>query len=201
MLGLSSRLAWWVAGGTVLSAVLVALNVFSELNDPEATLLELALDAIEIVLMVTGVCGVGLLLDRMRMESRERTALAGNLALARSEGEGWRTRVQGQLAGISAEIDRQFDDWSLTPAEKDISRLMLKGLSHKEIASLRNTGEATVRQQARSIYQKSSLPGKAAFSAFFLEDLLAPALPTEPNHGINQQPATSRETAAMNARQ
>jgi DNA-binding NarL/FixJ family response regulator len=47
-------------------------------------------------------------------------------------------------------------------------------LSHKEIAALRATTEATVRQQAQAIYRKASLPGKTAFSAYFLEDLFAP---------------------------
>ncbi len=49
---------------------------------------------------------------------------------------------------------------------------MLKGFSHREIASLRGTTEATVRHQASAIYQKSSLPGRSAFCAYFLEDLL-----------------------------
>ena len=31
-----------------------------------------------------------------------------------------------------------------------------------------------MRQQAQSIYYKANLPGKAAFSAYFLEDLMAP---------------------------
>ena len=62
----------------------------------------------------------------------------------------------------------------MTAAEQEIGLLMLKGLSHKEIATLRDTAEATVRQQAQSIYQKSGLPGKSAFAAYFLEDLFAP---------------------------
>jgi DNA-binding NarL/FixJ family response regulator len=52
--------------------------------------------------------------------------------------------------------------------------LMLKGLSHKEIARVRATSEATVRQQAASVYRKSGLSSRAELSAFFLEDLLAP---------------------------
>ncbi len=64
----------------------------------------------------------------------------------------------------------------MTAAEQEIGMLILKGLSHKEVASLRGTTEATVRQQAQSIYQKSSLPGKTAFSAYFLEDLFAPEM-------------------------
>ena len=46
---------------------------------------------------------------------------------------------------------------------------MLKGLSHKEIASIRDASESTVRQQARAIYGKANLSGRAALSAFFLE--------------------------------
>lgn len=54
---------------------------------------------------------------------------------------------------------------------------MLKGFSHKEIARIRSTSEATIRQQAAAIYQKSNLGGRAALSAFFLEDLLADPIP------------------------
>ena len=49
---------------------------------------------------------------------------------------------------------------------------MLKGFSHRELAGLRGTTEATVRHQAQAIYQKSALPGRSAFCAYFLEDLL-----------------------------
>lgn len=52
--------------------------------------------------------------------------------------------------------------------------LLLKGLSNKEIAAVRAASERTVREQARSIYSKTGLTGRAALSAFFLEDLLAP---------------------------
>jgi DNA-binding CsgD family transcriptional regulator len=71
-------------------------------------------------------------------------------------------------------MEKQFEDWGMTAAEREIGMLILKGLSHKEVAGLRGTSEATVRQQAQSIYQKANLPGKTAFSAYFLEDLLMP---------------------------
>ncbi|MCP5363623.1 MAG: response regulator transcription factor [Hyphomicrobiales bacterium] len=51
---------------------------------------------------------------------------------------------------------------------------MLKGLTHKEIAVLRETSEATVRQHATAIYRKSGLSNRSQLTAFFLEDLLAP---------------------------
>ena len=39
---------------------------------------------------------------------------------------------------------------------------------------MRGTSPATVRQQARSVYQKPGLSGKAALSAYFLKELLPP---------------------------
>ena len=51
---------------------------------------------------------------------------------------------------------------------------LTKGLSLKEVATVRATSERTVRAQARSLYAKAGLTGRAALSAFFLEDLLAP---------------------------
>jgi DNA-binding NarL/FixJ family response regulator len=47
-------------------------------------------------------------------------------------------------------------------------------LSHKEVAVVREASVLTIRQQARSVYTKSNLSGRAALSAFFLEDLLLP---------------------------
>jgi DNA-binding CsgD family transcriptional regulator len=82
--------------------------------------------------------------------------------------------VQSHLAGLKGAMDKQFQAWGMTAAEREVGLLMLKGLSHKEIAALRATTDATVRQQAQSIYRKAGLPGKTAFSAYFLEDLFVP---------------------------
>ena len=59
------------------------------------------------------------------------------------------------LADLGAAIQRQFDAWALTPAEADIAGLMLKGVPLRDIARLRRTSEATIRQQAQAIYRKS----------------------------------------------
>lgn len=52
--------------------------------------------------------------------------------------------------------------------------LTLKGLSHGEIANLRNASERIVRDQALAIYRKAGVAGRTELSAFFLEDLLLP---------------------------
>ena len=81
------------------------------------------------------------------------------------------------LRGLGDAIDRQCERWGLSAAEKEIALLLLKGLSLKEIAAVRQTSERTVRQQAQSIYRRSSLGGRAELAAFFLEDLLLPGTP------------------------
>jgi len=69
-------------------------------------------------------------------------------------------------------IAKQFTAWELTSSEKEVGMLLLKGLSLKEIAALRNTLEKTVRQQASAIYKKAGVTGRHSFSAWFIEDFL-----------------------------
>jgi len=69
-------------------------------------------------------------------------------------------------------ISQQFTEWALSPSEKEVGLMLIKGLSLKEIAALRNTLEKTVRQQASSIYKKADINGRHAFSAWFIEDIL-----------------------------
>ena len=101
-------------------------------------------------------------------------ALIRDLDAARIQGRQWRDETRALLKGLGEAIDRQFLTWKLTEAERDVGLLILKGLSLKEIAAVRVTSERTIRAQARSIYAKAGLSGRAALSAFFLEDLLAP---------------------------
>lgn len=69
-------------------------------------------------------------------------------------------------------VTQQFSEWMLTGSEVEVGWLLLKGLSLKEIAIVRNTQEKTVRQQASSIYKKAGVSGRHAFSAWFIEDIL-----------------------------
>jgi DNA-binding CsgD family transcriptional regulator len=98
----------------------------------------------------------------------------GRLAENEVERNRWRGRATRLLHGLGAEIDSQFERWSLTPAERQVAMLLLKGLGHREVASVLDRSERTVRQHAVSVYRKSGLAGRAELSAFFLEDLLLP---------------------------
>lgn len=100
-----------------------------------------------------------------------------SLAHAIDEAARWKESTSVLARGLSEAMDTQFEAWKLTRAEREVARLLLKGLSSKEIATVRATEEKTVRHQTGSIYQKSGLGGRAELAAFFLEDLLAPQVP------------------------
>jgi DNA-binding CsgD family transcriptional regulator len=100
--------------------------------------------------------------------------LTQDLALANQQAQQWREANRDLIAGLSVQIQKQFDAWQLTPAEAEVGLLMLKGLSHGEIAQVRNASERTIRDQARAVYRKSGVAGRSELSAFFLEDLLLP---------------------------
>lgn len=166
------QLRWLMGGvGTGCFALLLALEFLP--RDEPVTLLEVIGDALSMLLTIGAATGATLLFLRVRSQHEEQLALIRDLAIARTEGNGWRTKVHSHLVGLKTEMDKQFHDWGLTDAERDVGLMILKGLSHKEIATLRTTSDATVRQQAQNIYRKAGLPGKTAFSAYFLEDLLA----------------------------
>lgn len=97
--------------------------------------------------------------------------LEGVVGRAAHEGRAWRAQSRRFIEGLSRSIDAQFESWSLTPAEADVAGLLLKGASLREIATLRRTSEATIRQQAQGIYRKSGLASRVELSAYFLEDL------------------------------
>ena len=93
----------------------------------------------------------------------------------RAERDAWRASAEATLAGLGAAIERKFEGWSLTPAEREIALLLLKGRSHKEIAYSTGRSERTVRQHAVDVYQKSGLRGRAELAAFFLEGISLPS--------------------------
>ena len=150
----------------------------------------LAADIAELLLLIGAVAFTANMLVEARDMRLERAALMEGLVRARRDSEHWRKTARAHVEGLSRAIATQFSAWDLTSAEADVAGLMLKGLSHKEIAALRDSTVATVRQHAASVYRKSNLTNRTQLIAFFLEDLLMPDTSTEsapPNVSILRQ--------------
>jgi DNA-binding CsgD family transcriptional regulator len=100
--------------------------------------------------------------------------LTESLEARQAERDAWRASAEQALAGLGAAIDAQFHAWGLTPSEREVGLLVLKGYGHKEIAHRTNRSERTVRQHAATVYEKAGLRGRAELAAFFLEGVMLP---------------------------
>ena len=158
-------------------AVIAGIGLFlgiEVIENPDATLSDLLLELLDIVPVVLAAVGVALLFRVSHRQRDDNLKLLRDLELARIQGSRWRTESRALLTGLGEAIDTQFSRWNLTDAEREVALLLLKGLSHKEVAIIRAVSERTIREQSRSVYAKAGLSGRTALSAFFLEDLLAP---------------------------
>lgn len=153
-----------LAALVVVQAVAGAFFIGDALTDLRATptsahaLIEAAVALALIVGVVIGGWQLRLTLERMHQQQEALDTARGDLA-----------RV----------VSDQFEKWRLTPAERDVGHLALKGLNVADIASIRNAAPGTVRTQLTRIYAKAGVSGRAEFAAWFVEDLLNGPLPPE----------------------
>lgn len=162
-----------VVGTLLLIAMLVAFDVGTDLLQGASgwhVVLEIAAG-------LAALAGASYLLrDSLRMRHRLATQ-ARDFSAFRVQAAAWQAQARRHVDGLARSIDQQLDQWQLSVAEKEVAFLLLKGLSLKDIARVRGTAEKTVRAQSAAVYAKSGLAGRTELSAFFLEDLLVPALP------------------------
>jgi DNA-binding CsgD family transcriptional regulator len=166
---------------SIVLFIVIALLMATDLTIEYRRGVSLALQTFELLIFVSALAGIAFHWWQMASARRRSDELDRELAVARAEvrrwsedARRWNHEAQAVLEGLGAAIDRQFDRWGLTPAEREIALLQLKGLRHRDIAKLRATSERTVRQQALAVYRKSGLGGRTDLAAFFLEDLLLP---------------------------
>ncbi|MBP8811462.1 MAG: helix-turn-helix transcriptional regulator [Kofleriaceae bacterium] len=174
-------LGWGVVAAFAAIAALIAIDLATDLA-AGTSVTHAAFEATAAALGAVAAIAVA-----RRLRARARSAedavavLSRDVAVAEANAARWRAEAAELSRGLGDAIDRQLAAWGLTPAEAEVARLLLKGLSHKEIAAVRAGSEATARQQATTVYRKAGLAGRAELAAFFLEDLLAPRSPvTEP---------------------
>ena len=80
-------------------------------------------------------------------------------------------------------LEESFARWGLTPSERDVALLAVKGLSIGEIAGLRATREGTVKAQCAAVYRKAGVNGRAQLLSLFVEDLMAGVVLAPPPAG------------------
>jgi len=126
----------------------------------------------EAIVVAISMIGIAWLLVGLRQQRLEIKALRQELETANTSQLQPKKYVLEARKKLGNVVTQQFSEWALTGSEIEVGWLLLKGLSLKEIAMVRNTQEKTVRQQASSIYKKAGVTGRHAFSAWFIEDIL-----------------------------
>ena len=166
---LRGRTAWWLGAISLFFVYDIARDLW--LGEIDAHLF------VEVVIF--SACTVVLF-----VELRRNLHLSGRLRTADARNQ----RLSGEFADY---VRTRFTGWNLSRSEQEIAWLVLKGFSFTEIATLRTVQEKTVRQQATSIYAKSSCGGRNEFIAHFIQDLLTAehaAVPVEPTSASGRIP-------------
>lgn len=158
-------------GAFALIGVLAGVDLLNDLREGVSTAHALVEGAVVLIALIASALLIRALVAELREQVR---ALDDRLVSSDEAARIWRAEAQSLLLGLGASIDRQFDRWRLSTAEKEVALLLLKGLAHKEIGRARDVSEATVRQQATAVYRKAGVAGRNALAAFFLEDLALP---------------------------
>lgn len=112
----------------------------------------------EAVVAIALLVGIGVSaanLQRVVARGRERDA-----ALAMAQG------------AFSEVVTQKFQEWKLSPTERDVALLSIKGYSIAEIAEMRGAARGTVRSQLSQVYAKADVGGQPALAALFIERLL-----------------------------
>ncbi len=84
-------------------------------------------------------------------------------------------------SGAFAEIiEEYFREWALTPSEREVALLAIKGFAIADIARLRETRPGTVKAQLNAVYTKAGVSGRQQLLSLFIEELMGDGLPLQP---------------------
>lgn len=168
------RFRLFLLAAFIFIGLLAAIDIFADIQEGTESV-HIVIEGIVFTISIIGALAISLRLLKEAKQSRLMVKKMGQeLQKHREEATEWRNETQALLQGLGTSINNQFERWDLTPSEKEIALFLLKGLSHKEVAYIREVSEVTARQQARSIYKKAGLSGRHDLAAFFLEDLALP---------------------------
>lgn len=148
---------WLVAliATQALCAVFFIADVFSDYTDNAKITFHLWIEAV----------ASGLLVAAIAVESRYILDLLRRAAhLQRS--------ASLAAKAMTAVVEAHFDEWRLSPAERDVANMLVKGLSISEIARIRGSAEGTVKSQLGAIYRKSGSSNRGELLSQIIDSVM-----------------------------
>jgi DNA-binding NarL/FixJ family response regulator len=155
--------------GIVFFAVLVAFNVIDIYDDllDGSSLTHVIEESIMVLIFLSIIVVLIRRLNESIAQQRQLKKELQNITLLHQQQSAEMQKARQQYSDI---IEAQFEQWGLTKSEKEVGFLLLKGLSLKEIADVRNVKEKTIRQQASNIYSKAGVTGRHEFAGWFFDE-------------------------------
>jgi len=114
---------------------------------------------VEFAAVMVLIASVALEIGLLRTILRRQAALRRSAAIA--------------AAAINDVIEAHFTEWNLTPSERDVANLTVKGLSIAEIARLRENAEGTVKAHLNAIYRKSGSQNRGELLSGIIDSMMS----------------------------
>lgn len=166
----SKRQYVFVLSFLILLTAYAAYEVYDELQDLQQG--ESPLTVWMEILIVSSSLGFVFYITQMLYKNqRQQKEMKQTLAQVRQQLHSSNQRLQQGKEAFRSTIEWQLDEWQLTPTQQDVAILLLRGLDIREIAEIRHVQEKTIRNHLSAIYDKSNLPGRHVFCAWFFEGL------------------------------
>lgn len=99
-------------------------------------------------------------------------ALRAHHRLLRSEAASSRETIQLLRGHFDQVLGRKFPQWGLTAAERDVTLLIIRGLSIADIAAARSTAQGTIKAQSTSIFRKVGVASKAELMSVIVDEFI-----------------------------
>lgn len=151
-----------------VTSIFIFLDIVQELSSG----LGVEFVILEIAICLSSFIGFFSMLRKYLQEKNVSANLNEELANLRIDSAHWRKKVQLISSQFSDALEEQLEEWWLSSSEKEITILLMKGMSAKEIAELRGISEKTVRTHLTSVYKKSKLNNRYELAAYFLDGLV-----------------------------
>lgn len=156
------RQLWVLTLIQVLCVIGLSVDLWSELPDPgywrfisPDHLLHIAVEAGMVALVLIG---LGVTRSAMIKLQGERNDLRDQPGSLRGE--------------FDALIQARFSEWRLTPAQRDVALLTMRGLRLSKIAEARHCAEGTVKAHLNAIFRAAGVGTRSELIGLFMEELL-----------------------------
>ncbi len=100
------------------------------------------------------------------------STLRTHLRFLQAEAERSKETIQMLRGNFDEVLRNKFEEWGLTAAERDVTLLIIRGLSIAEIAAARKTAHGTIKAQSTSIFRKIGVGSKNELMSTIIDEFL-----------------------------